>query len=297
MAPRKITPVEGQAFVGDSLSDLIRAERLQVRSSLPQAHTQPYQRGQQHGASATQRPLQSLSCRMHMAPPKITPVEGQAFVGDSLSDLIRAERLQVRSSLPQAPAQPNMKPLQHKVLYKVSHAGGIWLRRKSPQLKDKPSSEILFQISSERNDCKSDPHCHKLTHSHTNVASNMKPLQHKGLYNVSHAGGIWLRRKSPQLKDKPSSEILFQISSERNDCKSDPHCHKLTHSHSNVASNMKPLQHKGLYKVSHAGGTWLRRKSPQLKDKPSSEILFQISSERNDCKSDPHCHKLPRSQT
>ena len=114
MAPRKITPVEGQAFVGDSLSDLIRAERLQVRSSLPQAHTQPYQRGQQHGASATQRPLQSLSRRRHMAPRKITPVEGQAFVGDSLSDLIRAERLQVRSSLPRAHTQPYQRGQQHE---------------------------------------------------------------------------------------------------------------------------------------------------------------------------------------
>ena len=102
----------------------------------------------------------------------------------------------------------------------------------------------------------------------------------------------WLSRKSPQLKDKPSSEILFQISSEWNDGKSDPRQPSIrTHRQSSLPSRPCRTKHVITYFTDGATGCvsygWLSRKSPQLKDKPSSEILFQISSEWNDCKSNP----------
>ena len=124
-------------------------ERLQVRSSSPSIRT--HKLASRFVLSPVFRRATCLY--LMLAQPKVTPVEGQAFVGDSLSDLIRVERLQVKSSLPSIRTHKLASRFLLSPFSDVQHACILcWLSRKSPQLKDKPSSAILFQISSEWND-------------------------------------------------------------------------------------------------------------------------------------------------
>ena len=186
-----ITPIKwrrfiNQGFVGFDFHSFLVEKRVFRASGFPAASV-PTQLQITHiiiGDTLSKRPcLPSSGSVQTYASSRTMLCRRSSFrshPSGTIPSKIIAKHLQTSSMLPSTTinrqSNKNSSPNAQTHVSDANLPGSV---QNSPQLKDRPSSEILFQISSEWNDCKSDHSQALVNVKHVSKHDNQPPKQQK----------------------------------------------------------------------------------------------------------------------